>query len=517
MREEELHNLSEYINALQGEGLIVSSHITGSALEKRVRHLTYDSQDMKFQTLFVCKGAHFKEEYLYYALENGAFVYISEKEYPVSEGDGGQGISNIIVSDIRKAMAVLADMFYNHIWDQLIISGITGTKGKSSTAYFMRSILDDYLKDIKRPASAIISSIENYDGITCEEAHMTTPEAMVFHRHMYNMVKSGIEYLTMEVSSQALKYHRTTNVIFDVGCFLNLGIDHISDVEHPNFQDYGDSKKLLFNRCKTAVVNLDSDFAGEVIEAAKTGSMTEKILTFGVEGAGDNEKADFWAYDIVPLGKSISFRVKCDSFDRQLVINMAGLFNVSNALAAVSMAYALHIPFKNIREGLKKAKVNGRMEVFTDNKEEVTVIVDYAHNKMSFVTLFESLKKEYPGKKLVIIYGCVGGKAMGRRKDMGEISGKYADLSIITEDHAGEEDLLKICDEVASYVKAQGGIYKIIPNREEAVTQAIMDADARTVIIVAGKGRESCQKRGVVYVDTPTDVDYVQRALAMRG
>lgn len=505
-----LHQLQEYISLLGEHNLLREKNIPTDLATRRVRYISYDSQDIEYNTLFVCKGAHFKPEYLAEAMEKGAFVYVSEERIPVIEDGEEKNIPYIIVSDIRRAMAFLAELYYNKVWEKITLVGITGTKGKSTATYFMKYVLDDYLKEQKKPAGAVISGIDNYDGVIREESLLTTPEAFVLYKHMDNAVKSGIEYLTMEVSSQALKYHRTLGVIYDVGCFLNLGEDHISDVEHSDFEDYGNAKKILFQQSKIAVVNMDSSFAPDILEVAEASPVTERIITFGVDlGSG----ADLIAYDIRPGKRNIDFRVRCDSFDEEFRIGMTGLFNVSNALATIAMGYALNIPLHNIKGGLKRAKVSGRMEIFTNEAETITVLVDYAHNQMSFQSLFDSMEKEHPDKKIFIVYGCPGKKALGRRKELGDITGKHAALSIITEEDAGEEPVLAISEEIAGHVEEQGGKYEIILDREEAIRTAIERADENTVILITGKGRETRQKRGVEYVDTPSDVDYVQKYL----
>jgi UDP-N-acetylmuramyl-tripeptide synthetase len=508
-----LHILQEYITLLGDNDLLREINISAEVAGSRVRYISYDSQDIEYNTLFVCKGAHFKPEYLADAMGKGAFAYVGEEKMPVVAEGVTRDVPYIIVKDVRKAMALIADLYYNQVWKKITLVGITGTKGKSSSAYFMKYILDDYLKEQKKPASAIISSIDNYDGIISEESHLTTPEAIMFHKHMDNAVKSDIEYLTMEVSSQALKYHRTMGVTYDVGCFLNLGEDHISDVEHSDFADYGNAKKMLFNQCKIAVVNLDSSFSGEILKTAEASPTVEKVITFGIDLSS---KADMVAYEIRPGKRSIDFRVKCDSFDEDFRIGMTGLFNVSNALATIAMSYGLNIPLDNIKAGLKKAKVSGRMEIFTNKEETITVLVDYAHNQMSFQSLFDSMEKEYPDKKIIIVYGCPGKKALGRRKELGDITGKHAALSIITEEDAGEESVQAISEEIARHVEAAGGKYEIIPDREEAIKTAIDKADEDTIILITGKGRETRQKRGIEYIQTPSDVDMVQKYLVSK-
>lgn len=498
-----LHRLDEYVKLLEEHRLAGSHAVTPERGSGLIRYISYNSMDIEQDTLFVCKGSHFSVDYLKAAIEKGAVCYVSETKYDL---DGAaEDIPCIIVKDIRKTMALIADLYYNQIWKDLKIIGITGTKGKSTTAYFMKFILDEYLKDRKKPLSAIISGIDNYDGVVNEESHLTTPEAMELHRHFKNAVESGIEYLSMEVSSQALKYDRTMGVTFEVGCFMNIGEDHISEVEHSSFEDYMESKMRLFGQCRTACVNINSDRIEQVMEASKA---CPRVVTFGLD-----ERADIYGYDIVKSGKTISFMVKTRDIVKEFKITMAGLFNVQNALAAIAVTHCLGIPMSYAAAGLKKARVSGRMEVYTSKSKNVQVIVDYAHNKMSFETLFQSTMKEYPNKKITIVFGCPGKKAQRRRQELGEIAGRYSDRVYITEEDAGEEPVLTICEEIARHVEKQDCSYAIIPDREEAIREAITSADDNTVILITGKGRETRQKRGTKYIDTPSDVEYVKKYL----
>ena len=369
----------------------------------------------------------------------------------------------------------------------------------------MKSILDEYLDAQNKPLSAIVSGIDNYDGVINEESHLTTPEAMELHKHFSNAVNSEIEYLSMEVSSQALKYDRTLGITFEVGCFLNIGEDHISDVEHSDFEDYLQSKLRLFSQCSHACVNLNSDHIERVLEVSKA---CPHVVTFGLD-----EKADVYGYDVVKSDNEIRFKVKTKEFDKEFKITMAGLFNVQNALAAIAMSICLEVPMSYVAAGLEKARVSGRMEVYTNKDGKIKAIVDYAHNKMSFETLFQSTMREYPGKKITIVFGCPGKKALGRRRELGEIAGKYSNQVYITEEDAGEEPVMKISQEIAEHVEKQGCSCEIIPDREEAIRQAILNADENTIILITGKGRETRQKRGTQYIDTPSDVDYVEKYL----
>lgn len=500
-----VQNVEEYVQLLKEENLILETNLDVNDLGRLVRYISYNSRDIKLDTMFICKGTHFSEEYLKGAIKEGAFIYISERKYDLSELEKERSIPYIIVNDMRKTMAYISNKYYHQIWKNLELIGITGTKGKSTTTFFMRAILDDYLKDMKKPKSAVLSGIDNYDGVITEESHLTTPETLDLHKHFNNAVKSGIEYLTMEVSSQALKYHRTLGVEYSVGCFLNIGEDHISDAEHSDFEDYFNSKLKLFNQCRKACVNLDCDNVQRVLEVSQN---CERVITFGT-----NNNADICGYDIKTNGNSINFYVRSDSFDEEFKINMPGIFNVSNALAAIAISYTLNIPLKNIHAGLKKAKVSGRMEVYTNREKDLYVIVDYAHNKMSFESLFASMKKEFPNKKISIVFGCPGKKALARRRELGDLAGQYSDHVFITEEDAGEESLMKICEEIAKHVQKHECPYSIVADRKEAIRQAITEADRDTIVLVTGKGRETRQKRGTNYIDTPSDVEYVKEFL----
>lgn len=497
--------LRDYIGDLEKNGLLCCQHDVEGVEDEPVVFATYDSKEVVEGTLFVCKGAHFKPAYLVEALEKGAFCYVSEKAFEEA-GDA----PCILVGDIRRTMALIAARYYHKVWQKLHTVGITGTKGKSSAAYFIKSILDEHLLASGGKESAILSSIDNYDGKIREESHLTTPEAMMLSRHMQHAVDAGIEYLTMEVSSQALKYDRTYGVTFDVGVLMNIGEDHISPVEHPSLEDYIASKMMLMRQCRAAVINGDDVYCRRAVESAA--GYAEKIITFGME----SDHADVMAGDIRSEGSGISFRVRCGDFDAPFRIACKGIFNVSNALAAITVCHLLGVPLEAMQRGLAKAHVSGRMEVFTDPSGRLTAIVDYAHNAMSFEALFKSVKQEFPGRKIIIVFGCPGKKAQRRREELGISAGRHADLAILTEEDAGEEAVHDISREIAGHVESVGGRYEIIDDRGRAIERAVEAADENTVILITGKGRETRQKRGTAYIDTPSDVDYVQRFLAAK-
>ena len=494
-----LYPLGDYVQLLQKHDLLRAA--SPASLTRQVALVSCDSRDVVPGTLFICKGAHFKPEYLQAAKDRGAFVYLAEKPYPDVD------LPCLQVSDVRLAMALLADFYYNHPSAKLSVVGITGTKGKSSTSYYLKYIFDEYLSAKKQAPSGIIGSIETYDGVEKFESHLTTPEPLDLERHFANGVSTDMRYLTMEVSSQALKYDRVVNVELAAAVFLNIGMDHISPIEHPDFEDYFASKLRIFAQAAAACVNLDSDHADRVLDAARRSC--PRMITFSQK----DPSATIFGSQIRKAGGDILFRVKTPRYNREFRLTMPGLFNVQNALAALAVCEALNIPEQYAFAGLMKARVPGRMEVYNNADEKVSVLVDYAHNRMSFETLFKSVVEEYPGRRIVTVFGCPGYKAYDRRRDLGEISGKYSDLVILTEEDAGEEPVEDICRDIAQYVEKENCDYSIVPDRGEAIRQAIMSSDVPTVILLTGKGAETRQKRGTEYIDCPSDVDYSKQFL----
>ncbi len=480
--------ISDYVNAMKNEGLFVSHTLENDILDSYVECLTYDTRELSDNALFICKGAHFKEEYLDYALKNGALCYIAEKSFDRPNG--------IFVSDIRKAMPILAYHFFDNAPAKVVSVGITGTKGKSTVTYYLRTIIDLYMESQKTPPCAVISSIDTFDGVVNYESHITTPEAVEFYRHFDNAHKSGIKYLVSEISSQALKYDRVSGVNFDVAVFTNIGTDHISPVEHSDFEDYFSSKLKIFDTCKTACINSDSDFADRIIASAKGKC---NIVTYGT-----NESDTVYCKSIEKRGDAFYFDVKTPDFEKELCITMPGIFNVSNALCAIAVCHILGIPPEYVAKGLEIARVSGRMQVYKSNDEKIAIIVDYAHNKMSFKALYNTVGIEYPGYSVISVFGCPGCKAHLRRVDLAEEAAANSDYIVITEEDSGEEPFESIANDIASNIKDCP--FTKIEDRGEAIRNAVFDFKAdKKVILFTGKGEETRLKRGLVYEDCPTD------------
>lgn len=501
MAKMQYYTIQAYVDLLEQKDMLLESFVKGEE-DHVITSLTYNSKEVQKNTMFICKGAAFKLMYLKEALEKGAVVYISEKAFDLEKK-----VPYLLVKDIRKAMSVLANFFYNNPWEDLTVTGIGGTKGKSTSAYYMKAVVDDYMKAQGKKESAVISSIDIYDGKERVESHITTPEAVELQQHFRNALDCGIEYAQMEVSSQALKYHRVDDMMFDAAVFLNISEDHISPIEHADFEDYFTSKMKMFEKAKMAFVNLDADHIERILTYAKDAGT---YYTFSTK----RPEADFYAYHIRKDGHETVFSVKCAEFDEEFTLSMPGLFNVENALGVIAAAVKLGIPKEYIHSGLRRAKSSGRMELYASRDKKRIAIVDYAHNKLSFEKLFSSMQEEYPDYDIVAVFGCPGKKALIRRRDLGTVAGQYAKKVYLTAEDPGYEPVEDISGEIAKYVEAQGCPYEMIEDRGEAIKAAIDHAQGKTLFLITGKGAETRQKYGSEYLDCPSDVEYVKKYLA---
>lgn len=503
-------SIKQAVELLEQDGLLVGYDCPPQLLEHRFSHLSYSSADVTPDTFFICKGAAFKEEYLRDAIAKGAGVYLAQSLYE------GVDCPHILVSDIRKAMSLVSIAFYQKAYRNFRVVGLTGTKGKTTTTYFMKNILDAFCR--RNPQlcaaqkSAVLSTVEVDTGIEHHEAHLTTPESPDLQRYFAQTRDSGLPFLTMEVSSQAYKFSRVYGMDFDIGMFLNIGEDHIGPLEHTDFEDYFSCKLQLMEHCRTAIVNREMDHAQRVLEHAR--AHAQRVLTFGKLETADLDDDDCWILrDIQKEEQGFTFTTSHGLAQDSWRIRMAGRFNVENALAAILAAKALGVDDQSIREGLLQNEVQGRMNLF--EKDGVTVLVDYAHNFLSFQKLYESLKADYPGQRIVVVVGCPGGKAQLRRRDIGTLSGQNADYLYLTAEDPQFEDVRSICEEIASFVKPYGTPYEIIEDRAQAVEKAITTAQKGDVIVLAAKGEEVYQKVRGEYVYYESDLAIAKRLLSV--
>ena len=487
-------NLEYVAAALKGAGL--SAVLIGDG-RVRIDNISYDSNNIPENTLFVCKGFTFKREYLVSAVEKGAVCYIACEDY-------GLSVPAIITDDTRKALAVVSSLYYGNPALELTLCGITGTKGKTTTTYFLKSILDAW----RGKRTAVLSTVEMYTGDKSVEAHLTTPESLELHQRFSEAAANKTDYLTMEVSSQAYKLSRVFGVNFNVGIFLNIGLDHIGPLEHENYEDYFNCKLQLMKNCDTAIINRNS-FDFEKIKAVASKN-ARRVIVFGY-GAD----CDIYVENITKEKPGFSFDVCGDGLRSRFRIRMEGRFNIQNALAAIAAARVFGIPDDKIQDGIGNAQVKGRMNIF-ENKG-VMVIVDYAHNYLSFSELFKSLREDYPGHKLTVVIGCPGGKAYIRRKDIGTLCGEFADYTVLTEEDPGFESVQDICREMATYIEPWNKPYDIIPDRTAAIENTIAAAGPGDIIILAGKGEELYQKENGKYVFYESDLAIAKRCVEALG
>lgn len=451
---------------------------TPQADERDIGSIVYDSREAGADSLFVALTGTFSDghQYARAAYDKGARAFLLEHTVTLPD-DALQLVTN----DTRGALMTIGGNFYGHPQRELKLVGITGTKGKTSTTGMLGSCLNDV--GIKCGTIGTAGAI--YDGKTLPTAN-TTPESIDCLRLFRTMADAGCRVVVMEVSSLGLKAQRVKGFTFDVAVFTNISPDHIGGYEHESYEEYAWWKKQLFHQCKAAVLNADDPFSHEIIE-----QLSVPYYTFGLDNP-----ADFWATDIHPIRAprlfGISFTCQTPGETYRMKTAMPGRFSAYNALAALVVCHLLGVSMEQAADGLAKARVVGRNDCL-DVPADYDVIIDYAHNKRSYEALMHTLE-EYEHGRIFTVFGSVGSRAQLRREEIGTISGTYADLSIITTDDPNFEDPVKIAEEIARYVKAVGGNYVIIPDREEAVFYALRNAQKGDIVLLLGKGQETAQK-----------------------
>jgi len=482
---------TEFVQLLEKEVGIVKSSVYHDKKEDIVTDITYNSKACVKGAAFFVKGANFKSEYVIDAINNGASLVIAEREYDVLDA----GL--IIVKDVRRAMVVVAESFFDRAYEKIKMIGLTGTKGKTTTATYIHNILNEY----KKERTALLSTIETYTGSRCEESHLSTPEAIELQRYIKEAADNNLDYLTMEVSSQAYKIDRIKNMYFDIGLFLNISEDHISPAEHPNFTDYLNCKLEFIKNCKTVVINRESDCFESVLDAAKN---ADKVITYGSELSKD--KVDYYFTNLRKEDGYLVFDVVHNEQQETYKTKMFGNFNAENATAAIVVAKELNILPEYIQKGIEQTTVSGRMNVFT--KGSKTIIVDYAHNKLSFEKFFEAVKKDYGNSDIVAVFGAPGGKAYGRRKDMAEVASKYCNYIYLTADDPQFESVRDICNELATFVSCD---YEIIEDREQAINKAFNNMAENAVLCLLAKGEDKYQQVKGKFEDYISDIGMAKK------
>ena len=456
--------------------------VQGSA-ETEVTTLINDSRKVENGSVFVCISGAVSDGHKYAAevAEKGAAALVVEKDVEVPAD-----VTVIKVEDTRYALALMSAAYFGYPAEKLKIVGITGTKGKTTTTYMIKSILEETGHKV-----GLIGTIEAIIGEKKIPAANTTPESYTIHQYFAEMVKEGCDCVVMEVSSQGLMLHRTAGIPFEIGIFTNLGRDHIGPNEHKDFEDYKRCKGLLFKQCRLGIANVDDQYFEDVFSGA-----TCKVETFGF-----SEKADLRAENVRLVSRpgylGVAYHVAgVMGFDVE--IDTPGTFSVYNSLTAISVCRHFEVPAELIKDALKKAKVKGRIEMVKVS-DDFTLMIDYAHNAMSLESLLTTLKEYHP-KRLVCLFGCGGNRSRDRRFEMGEVSGRLADLTIITSDNPRFEEPQAIIDDIKTGIGKTNGKYVEICDRKEAIKYAISHGEVGDVIVLAGKGHEDYQEiKGVKY------------------
>ncbi len=451
--------------------------------EIEVRELINDSRKVREGSVFVCISGAVVDghEFVGDVAAKGAAAVIVEKDVEAPED-----MTVIRVPDTRYALALMSAAYFGYPADKMKIIGITGTKGKTTTTYMIRSILEGVGHKV-----GLIGTIEAIIGDETIPAANTTPESYTIHQYFARMAEAGCDCVVMEVSSQGLMLHRTAGIPFEIGIFTNLGRDHIGPNEHADFEDYKRCKGLLFQQCRLGIANVDDPYFGDVF--AKATCTTE---TFGF-----SEKADLRATDThlvsSPGYLGVAYHVS-GLMDFDVEIDIPGKFSVYNSLTAIAVCRHFQVPADKIQKALKMANVKGRIEMVKVS-DEFTLMIDYAHNAMSLESLLTTLK-EYQPARLVCLFGCGGNRSKDRRYEMGEVSGRLADLTIITSDNPRFEDPQAIIDDIKTGIGRTDGKYVEICDRKEAIRYAIEHGQPGDVIVLAGKGHEDYQEiKGVKY------------------
>ena len=454
--------------------------VSGSE-DMQIENVVYDSRKVTEGSLFICieGGTADGHTFIPDVVKKGAKALIVTKDVSgLLPADAD--VTVIRVKDSRYALAFVSAAYFGHPAEKLKVIGITGTKGKTTTTYLVKSILEHAGHKV-----GLVGTIEAVIGQEHIPANNTTPESYVLQEYFAKMVEAGCDTVVMEVSSQGLMLHRTQGFVFDYGIFTNIEPDHIGPLEHKDFADYMHCKGLLFKQCRVGIVNCDDAHYQDVIR-----DHTCKIETFGFAENADYRAQDlklisgagFWGIDFKARGK-----VNLD-----IELHAPGRFSVYNALCAIAICNHFGVTADEVKEALLQAHVKGRIELVKVS-DDFTLMIDYAHNAMALESLLTTLR-EYKPKRLVCLFGCGGNRSKLRRYEMGEVSGKLADLTVITSDNPRNEEPQAIIDDIKVGISKTDGKYVEIIDRKEAIAYVIRHGQPGDVIVLAGKGHEDYQE-----------------------
>ena len=454
-------------------------------LNREISTLVSDNRKLTKDCVFVCiDGANFDG----HSVVNDAFKCNAAAVIVMKNVEVPKDIDTAVikVKDTREALALASAAYFSYPTKEIKVIGVTGTKGKTTTTYLIKSILENAGYKV-----GLIGTIETIIGDEHVPSKNTTPESYVLQETFRKMADNGIEVCVMEASSQGFLMKRTLGTEFEIGIFTNLEPDHIGPNEHDSFENYMECKSMLFRQCKAGILNADDEHLEGILKGH-----TCEVFTYGMSENADYRASNVKLFEekgVLGISFSVNGRINTD-----VAIDMPGKFSLYNALTAVSVCSYLGIKEDAIKSALKSAKVKGRIEMVPVS-DDFTLMIDYAHNAMALESLLTTLK-EYESGRLVCVFGCGGNRAKSRRFEMGEVSGRLADFTIITSDNPRFEEPLDIIADIVTGIEKTDGEYIKIPDRKEAIKYAIENGRKGDIIVLAGKGHEDYQEiKGVKY------------------
>lgn len=496
-------------------------------LDREVTGLSFNSRNVTEGQAFVCISGSLRDahDFIPEVIGKGASCIVIEKDPAEVNGltqllgmNSSQGITFIKVANARKALAHLSVNWFGNPAKELITIGITGTKGKTTTTYMLKQILE-----AAGIQTGLIGTIEAIIGTEHIHTQNTTPDAYTIQSYFRRMADKGIKAVVMEVSSQGLMLDRVEGITFDYGVFTNLEPDHIGENEHKDFDDYLYWKSTLFTKCKTGILNADSEFVSRILEGH-----TCETEFFSVEGQDRKTEGltpSYIAENVLFTQKegklSTGYTLVCPDGETSIDLNMPGMFSVYNSLTAIAICKHFNVSDEAVKAALLSVSVKGRTEIVKEPEGvrplPFTVMVDYAHNAMALESLLSTLRL-YAPKHIITVFGCGGNRAKSRRFEMGEVSARLSDLTVVTSDNPRNEEPMDIINDIITGIsKCEGAVsYEVRADRREAIEYAVSVAGAGDIIVVAGKGHEDYQEiKGVRY--HMDDCEMVEDALKKIG
>ncbi len=498
--------------------------------ETDISNVCNDTRKIEKNCIFVCiKGVNADtHDMIDEIAQKGAAVIVIDHDI-----DHVPDCTVLKVSCTRFALSILSAAYFGYPARKLTTIALTGTKGKSTSAYMIRNILERC-----GHKTGIIGTIGVGIGDKIYPTVTTTPDPYTVQKYLAQMVKEGCDSLVMEVSSQAMKQSRVAGIVYDYALFTNLEPDHIGPKEHESLEEYMFFKSLLFRQCRFALGNGDDPHFEDVVrgkaKAPEGYFSVSAVVCNKVESFGYGENCDYRATDIRLIGEGgeigIAFTALTNLHNVDITLSIPGRFNVMNALGAISVCSHILLQdagqdeneYKRLLNEASKAlydtHVKGRLEpVKISNR--FALMIDYAHNAMALESLLTTLREHKPGR-LVCLFGCGGNRSKERRYEMGEVSSRLADLTVVTTDNPRFEEPMDIINDILEGVKKADGKYIVIPDRKEAIRSVIENALDNDLIVLAGKGHEDYQEiKGVKYHMDERELvaDVVKDLMAERG